>query len=353
MPRISSKHLIAAKNVIDKAPAIDFHTHLGLWETRGLGLTDPIGKYVGDDVLKHHVERMLAAGCKTASLNLTSDVPILQLGAPGNRSRDFNPGEAWGEYQRLLNVLNDILSFLPAGIVRTKDDISALNAQGKLALMLSVEGGHMVEEDISRLAVLKADGVSKFQPIHYARTTIGDNQTDAPEYGGLSEFGKKTVAEAARLGMIVDAAHATFEATRDMAYATSGPIVLSHTLMTYESKIAPTDTPQNPRWISQDHARLIADTGGLIGTWCISAPYGAGSAAEFVEAVMAMIDVVGIDHICWATDLIQSGMGDWFSDYDKFVDICALFLTAGLNEDDLAKFLSGNVLRLYNQTFWR
>ena len=349
MINTSSANLGAATELLSKTPAIDFHTHLGLWETRGLGLEDPIGRYVGDDAIKHHAENMLAAGCKTASLNLTSDIPILQLGAPGNRSRDFTGGEAWDEYQRLIGVLNEILAFIPAGVAHTISDIPALHKEGKLALLLSVEGGHMVEGNLERLDQLKADGISKFQPMHYARTSIGDNQTDPHAHGGLSDFGREAVQYAAKLGMIIDAAHATFEATKDMAEVVQGPIVLSHTLMTYESKIVPADAPKNPRWISQEHAQLVAQTGGLTGTWAINAPYGAGSAEEFVEAVMAMIDVAGIDHICWATDLIQSGMGPWFKTYDALPGICAQFLDAGLSIKNLEKFLSGNVLRLYEQ----
>ena len=342
-----SPNLERAKQILAQSPAIDFHTHLGLWETKGLGIQDPIGKYIGDDALTHHVEAMLGAGCHAASLNLTSDIPILKFGAVGNRSRDFEPGEAWAEYQRLMGVLNDVLTFLPAGIAYQLSDLDPLGEEKKLALLLSVEGAHMIEEDLSRLEIMKQDGITKLQPMHYARTTIGDNQTDQQEYGGLSDFGFEAVRHAADMGMLIDAAHATFNATADMAEATGGPIVLSHALMAYGSSFTPSDAPPNPRWISNEHAKLIADTGGLIGTWAINAPFGAGSAEEFVEAVLAMIDEVGIEHVCWATDLIQAGMGNWFKDYADFPDLCARFLDAGMSSEDLDKFLWGNVFRIY------
>lgn len=331
--------------VLAAQTAIDSHSHLGLWETRGLpDSDDPLKHYIGDARIVAIVQEMIDAGCRAAWINLTSDIPILQLGAPGNKSRDFAPGEAWAEYERLQEALSALLGQMNAEIARTEADIDRLHEAGKLALLLSNEGAHMVEDDLGRLADLHRAGMTKFQPIHYAYCRVGDAQTDPPRHHGLSDFGREAIAEARRLGMVIDSAHASLETTRDMAEVTGGPIMLSHALMQFGAEAA-----ANARWITEDYARLIAQTGGMIGTWCPTHPIGARDAGHFTAAVMAMIEVAGIDHVGWSTDHIEAGMGPWFRDYRDYRTLLAHLLEAGLNEAELAKFVGGNALRLLNE----
>lgn len=339
----SPESLERAGRVLAENPAMDFHSHLGLWETKGLGGSGPLAGYIGDAAIETHVRAILAENCNAASINLTSDLPIMALGAPGNKSRDFGPGEGWAEYQRLWTVLNGLLETLPIAIARKPQDIAAINAQGKLAVFLSTEGGHMVEDNLGHIGTMAADGVTKFQPMHYAITKLGDNQTDEPVHGGLSPVGVEAVKLAHEAGMIIDAAHATFTATADMAEATGGPVVVSHALMIYGE---PDRAIGNARWLTHEHAKLIADSGGLVGSWCAPAPYGVGSETDFVEAVSAMTNAIGIDHVCWSTDLIDIGPGPWFRTYDRFTPICAALLEAGFSDAELVKFTSTNALRM-------
>ncbi len=337
--------LDTVRRVLATQTSIDSHSHLGLWETRGLpGGEDPLSQYIGDARIVEIAQGMIDAGCRAVWINLTSDLPILKLGAPGNKSRDFAPGEAWAECERLLGELSALLEQLPAEIAETEADIDRLHSEGKLALLLSNEGAHMVEDDLERLSDLRRAGMTKFQPIHYAYCKVGDAQTDPPVHNGLSDFGREAVTEARKLGMVIDSAHATLETTRDMAEVTGGPIMLSHALMQFG------DAPAaNARWITADYARLIADTGGMIGTWCPTHPIGARDADHFVAAVMAMIDVAGIDHVGWSTDHIEAGMGPWFRDYRDYQEILARLLEAGLTEAEISKFAGGNALRLLQE----
>ena len=341
-----SNNLEKAKRILAENPSLDLHSHLGLWEGKGLEGIGRLGEYIGDETIKLLVERMIAGGCKSASVNLTSDVSLLALGEPGNKIRDYEPGEAWDDYLRQREILQGFFQTMPLQRAESADDIEPVHAAGKLAVFLSVEGGHMVEDDLGLLETLRADGISKFQPIHYVITKLGDNQNDEEVHGGLSPLGKEAVKRAHDLGMVLDAAHASLKAATDMAEATGAPIVLSHTLMQYPGGLKPGETDFPPRWISQDHAKLIADTGGMIGTWAINAPNGVSSADAFVDAVMAMIDHVGIDHVGWATDYIHVGMGPWFRDFRDFPALCANFLDKGLGEADLVKFIGGNALRV-------
>ncbi len=346
MTESPSGNLEKAKRILAENPSIDLHSHLGLWEGKGLTGIGEIGKYIGDDLIKVLVERMIASGCKSASVNLTSDVSLLALGQPGNKIRDYEPGEAWNDYLRQRTILQGFFETMPLERAESADDIERIHEAGKLAVFLSVEGGHMVEDDLGLMETLRADGISKFQPIHYVYSTLGDNQTDEEVHGGLTPLGKDAVRMAHDLGMVVDAAHASLNAAADMAAVTGAPIVLSHALMKYPSAGKNGETEFPPRWISQEYAKLIAETGGMIGTWAINKPNGVGSADEFVEVVLAMIDSVGIDHVGWATDYIHVAMGPWFRDFRDFPALCAKFLDKGLGEADLVKFIGGNALRI-------
>lgn len=232
MPEPQSESFQTVRRVLASQIAIDSHTHLGLWETRGLpGGEDPLSRYIGDGRVAEIVEDMIRAGCRAAWINMTSDLPILKLGTPGNKSRDFAPGEAWAEYERLIGELSALLDRIPAAIAETHADIARLHNAGMLALLVSNEGGHMIEEDLRRLSEMRRAGMTKFQPIHYAYCKVGDAQTDPPVHNGLSDFGRDAIAEARRLGMVIDSAHATLKTTQDMAQVTGGPIMLSHALM--------------------------------------------------------------------------------------------------------------------------
>ncbi len=340
MSETTSTNLEKAKGILAGNPSIDLHSHLGLWEGKGLQGFGRLGQYVGDDTILQNVGHMIAGGCKSASVNLTSDVTLLALGEPGNKIRDYQPGEAWRDYLRQRRILQEFFATMPLQRAESANDIERIHEAGKLAVFLSVEGGHMVEDDLDLLQTLRDDGIVKFQPIHYVYSTLGDNQTDEEVHGGLTPLGKEAVGMAHDLGMVVDAAHASLKAAADMAEVTGAPIVLSHTLMKYGEGEFP------PRWISQEYAKLIADTGGMIGTWAIDKPNGVGSADEFVETVMAMIDYVGIDHVGWATDYIHVAMGPWFRDFRDFPALCAKFLDYGLSEADLVKFIGGDALRI-------
>ncbi|MEZ5279870.1 MAG: membrane dipeptidase [Acidimicrobiales bacterium] len=333
-----------AMNLLAERGALDFHTHLGLWEVRGLAPD----LYPGDDGLATIIDQMLAAGCRSASINLTSDIPVMKMGAPGNRLRDYEPGEAWAEYQRMLSQLATLCEMMPLTVARSVADLERIHDAGRLAVLLSIEGAHMVEDDLSRIAILASDGITKFQPIHYVRTKLGDSQTDPPADGGLSDLGKEAVRLARANGMVIDAAHASLASTADMAEAAGGPITLSHTLMACAAAHG-IDVEPHPRWITEEHARMVAETGGMVGTWAVDAPFGAADADAFVANVMAMVEVAGIDHVGWATDHLHFAMGPWFRDYSQFAELCARFLEAGMSEPDLVKFVSGNAKRVQEE----
>ncbi|TWT60939.1 dipeptidase [Rubinisphaera italica] len=264
--------------------------------------------------------------------------------------RDWEKGEAWQFYQHMKANLDELLEIMPMEVAKHSGDIDRIYESGKVALLLSTEGGHMLENDVSRLETLYADGVRKFCPFHYVKNNLGDNGQDEPHFGGLTPLGREAIVEASRLGMVIDCAHASFESAYQIAELSTGPITFSHGFMKYNSKRFGSYLYDFPRFMSKDYAFLIAQTGGVIGTWAV-APFAGnvGSAEAFVEAVMKLADTVGIDHVAWATDYISGGMPAWFPDFTDLPKLCAMLLEGGFSDQDLAKFIGGNAIRVHQQ----
>jgi membrane dipeptidase len=70
-----------------------------------------------------------------------------------------------------------------------------------------------------------------------------------------------------QLGIVVDVAHGTYDLVKRAAATTTKPLVLSHTALA-------THPGTRSRLITADHARVIAETGGVIGVWPSSGTYG-------------------------------------------------------------------------------
>ena len=136
--------------------------------------------------------------------------------------------------------------------------------------------------------------------------------------------------------MIIDLAHATFDTAKAATEATSKPVILAHTHLGNNT----------PRAISKEHARLISDTGGVVGIWqnksCCR------SRNDYVKEIFKMVDVVGIDHVGIGTDL-DGAKVPWssYSPYSKFYKIPSLLLEKGMAEKEVGKILGGNFLRVW------
>ncbi|MEL7013041.1 MAG: hypothetical protein AAFO72_07145, partial [Pseudomonadota bacterium] len=95
--KISADSLERAKKVIAATPVIDLHSHLGVFETRGIPAEKvgmPLSVYSGDEVMKANVDGLIKGGNKCAYINFTGDFPIINFSKPANKERDWQPGEA-------------------------------------------------------------------------------------------------------------------------------------------------------------------------------------------------------------------------------------------------------------------
>ncbi|MFK7828578.1 MAG: dipeptidase [Congregibacter sp.] len=342
----SADSLRRATGLLNSNTAVDFHTHLGLWQTMGLTAAEaPMGR-LSRQKLESNLREYLAAGVNCVYMDCISDILRTRIGVPGNKDRDFIGDEAWQDYLRQYELMQELLGVMPLEIAESNRDVERIAKSGKLAVIFSSEGAHMIEGQVARLELMQAHGLRRLQPLHYLASELGDLQTDPPRFNGLSALGREAVSLASELGILLDMAHATEAVVEQTAALTGRPLALSHTMVAYNSERFGDYRNSRARWVTPAHARLIADTGGVLGTFPIPAPWGVDSAAAFVEALQVMVDTVGIDHVAWSTDLMDIGRPKFLQDYRDFPGLCAMLLDAGFSDDDLLKLVGGNALRV-------
>ena len=114
-------------------------------------------------------------------------------------------------------------------IVRSPSDFARIRNSGKTGILIGIEGGYAIENDLSLLRSFARAGVRLMTLTHWNRTDWADASGDAKaELGGLTELGERIVREMNRLGMIIDVSHAHDETFWDVIRVSTSPIVASH-----------------------------------------------------------------------------------------------------------------------------
>ena len=262
-------------------------------------------------------------------------------------------GEAGPHTWRLLEAVESAIARSGGAfrLARKAADVLAAKADGAVAALLTIEGGEAVGEDLGALRAFRERGVSLMGLTWNRRNAIGrgagtgDPSVDGS--GGLTDFGRKVVAEMERTGMIVDASHLSDEALDDLLEIAQRPVVASHS----NSRVL---CPHR-RNLEDGQAERIAATGGLVavtyaGVFVDKDPAKV-SLERLVDHVERLARVAGVDHV---------GIG---SDFDGFTDkygvvledcaalpkLTAALLARGFKPGEVAKIMGGNWLRVMEE----
>ncbi|CAN5327201.1 hypothetical protein BH09BAC4_BH09BAC4_42260 [soil metagenome] len=309
-----------------KSIYFDFHCHPGWSMTERNFANNP------ETRLTQTVSDMKQGQLTGGFLALVADAPLIKPGPKGIIiTRKYAPGEEWAEYKRQLQRLKEVFS---AQSIPFSTDLSGLNAEQSSPFgYLAVEGGDFLDDQLHRLDEAYLDGVRSVQLVHYAPNNIGDLQTAEPTFNGLSSFGKDVVKKMNELGMAIDVAHASFETAKAVASLTKAPILLSHSVLQLE-----VDRPIAVRAISKEHAKVVAETGGVIGAW----PSGFNkSFDEYIDNIKRLVDVVGIDHVGIGTDM-SANFQPVMTSYTQFPQVADALKAKGLSSDEVDKIMGGN-----------
>jgi membrane dipeptidase len=272
----------------------------------------------------------------------------------------------------------------------TADDAERIAGAGKRVSFISMENAAPLASDPSLLTAYHRLGLRMLGITHVRNNDFGDSSTDpaGQEWKGLSPAGRALVQEANRLGIVLDASHASDAVFDQLLVLSKAPIVLSHT-----SADAMYDHPRN---IDDARLRQLAAKGGVIhvnafGGYLVSIPkiperetamdalgekYGPESrlAVDRVPAYLAerraieerypvrqatfedymahllhILKVAGVDHVGIGADWDGGGGVAGMEDVSALPRITEALLAAGYSEQDVRKIWSGNLLRVIRQ----
>jgi membrane dipeptidase len=138
----------------------------------------------------------------------------------------------------------------------TAEEIRAARVENKIAVMLGVEGGHAIANNIEVLREFYRRGVRYMTLTHNAATEWADSSNDEPRHNGLTDFGKQVIQEMNRLGMLVDISHVSDRTFYDVLETSRAPVIASHSCCR-----ALCDAPRN---LNDAMIQALASRGGVI-----------------------------------------------------------------------------------------
>jgi microsomal dipeptidase-like Zn-dependent dipeptidase len=208
-----------------------------------------------------------------------------------------------------------------------------------VAGLLAIEGLQAIEGNLSNLDALRAAGFRMMGLTHFF-----DNQLGGSAHGtakaGLTDFGRQVVRRMEDRQILVDLAHASPRMIDDVLVMATRPLVVSHTGLK--------GSCEHIRNLSDDHARRIADTGGVIGIGYWDAAACDVSVVGIVRAIQYAVTVAGVDHVGLGSDF--DGATTTPFDTTGIPLISEGLRNAGVAAADIAKIMGGNILRLLRQT---
>jgi membrane dipeptidase len=253
-------------------------------------------------------------------------------------------GETFGWFQRELGRIKGHIAEQGLRTVQTAKDVD-LALQGKPHVILSVEGANFIENDVSRVKFAHGLGVRQLQLAHYTSNSLADIQTGQTQHSGLSDIGKRVVAECNRLGILVDLAHCSDDATRAALAISKAPVVWSHGSIAKEKSAAPTASIWRRRQLSLELAREIAGKGGVVGLWALTSDIGKTIEA-YADRMLELAEWLGEDHVAFGTDINGLGSNALVSQFSDLTPVIEHWRRKGVPETRIVKLAIGNYARV-------
>jgi membrane dipeptidase len=273
-------------------------------------------------------------------------------------------------------------------LVTTAEGIREAHKQGKIAALIGVEGGHMINSDLGVLRKYAELGARYMTLTHSGNAEWADSSTDKAVHNGLTAFGKDVVREMNRLGMIVDISHVSDKTFADVLEVSKAPVFASHS-----NCRAICDAPRNmtdamiralaakggviqinyhvgflsqefrnaekahPEWDKAIALEVKKRCGGNEGCTLIE---GDRITREYVlrgdlprvewtkiiEHIDHAVKVAGIDHVGLGSDFDGANMPFGMEDVSRVPQITNALLEKGYSEGDVKKILGENTLRV-------
>jgi membrane dipeptidase len=280
---------------------------------------------------------------------------------------------------------NDLL------LATTAADIRRAAAEHKIAALMGMEGGHMIDDDLRLLRDYAALGVRYLTLTHFKNNNWADSSTDKPAHNGLTPFGRDVVRELNRLGVMVDISHVADKTFYDALEVTKAPVIASHSSCRVISS--------SPRNMTDDMLRAVAKNGGVVminyevsflsEEYRVASDKKSGNVVaqldamskkcggdeacstlesarvnreamekgelpkvsweKIVEHIDHAVKVAGADHVGLGSDFDGATMPFGMEDATKLPRLTDALMKKGYSARDVENILGGNILRVMEQ----
>jgi membrane dipeptidase len=261
------------------------------------------------------------------------------------------PGGFWEEsFPGVMIQLEKAMRYVKSGqarLVLKSSDISSPLCPGEpVGAILGIEGANPLQEDLTHFDEVYRFGVRLITLGHYKVSNLTDVMTEPPKHGGLSAVGRKAIEKMDKLGIIIDVAHASADAIKQIAEVTRRPLVDSHT------SPCPGDTRPCGRFRTWSEMDVIAKTGGIVCTWPIAwrkGDYRRETFLDWAKEIAEMKKRIGIEHVSLGTDGggHLPGRVTGYKDVADLNKLVAAMIETGLTREDIASYMGGNFLRVF------
>lgn len=273
--------------------------------------------------------------------------------------------------------LSDIAHQDMVRLALTTQDIRDAKRDGRIAFVVSIEGAAMIENELDRIDVLYGFGVRSLGVCYSEGNALGAGLKE-PQHYGLTDFGRRAVTRMNKLGIAIDISHANDQTSLDTIAQSKHPVFITHA-----GARALWDTP---RLKPDEVIKACAEKGGVIGIE--AAPHTTitrnnlrHSLDSFMEHFEYCVDLVGIDHVAFGPDTLfgdhvglHQALREALSlkaskgkepyptvEYvdgienpaEAFPNIVRWLVKRGYSDDEIAKVIGGNIMRVLDEVWAR
>jgi membrane dipeptidase len=223
-------------------------------------------------------------------------------------------------------------------------DVREAEKKGKIAAMLSIEGGEAVEADLGILRMLYRLGLRAMTLTWNERNQIADGAAEGRTKGGLTNFGVELVKEMNSLGMVVDVSHLSDAGFFDVIGTTTKPIIASHSNCRALCN--------HRRNLTDEMIKILADNGGVMGMNFAPAFVDEKKENVTLERLLDHVDhvvkIAGVEHVGLGSDFdgIES-TPKGLEDVTRMPYLTEGLVKRGYKEADILKILGENFLRVF------
>ena len=290
----------------------------------------------------------------------------------------------------------------------TSKDVKRIHASGKKVAMIGIENGYPIGLDINNVKKFHDLGGRYMSLAHNGHSQLSDSNTGEKDdvwlHNGLSDFGKKVIAEMNKWGIMIDISHPSKEAIRQMITLSKAPVIASHS-----SARALNDHSRN---LDDEQLFWIKDNGGVVQTvafktyvnqrkqnlyndkisgirdavidslnirwysWPEFSELDSNAqnkflknrnmvmalvddkvksmtdfppqvnVSDFVDHIDYMVDKIGLKHVGISSDFDGGGGVDGWNDASETFNVTLELVKRGYTESDISQLWSGNLLRV-------